>query len=131
MIFTVPDDLYLPSAEVDVNEVTVGAVVSTMKLELFATEMCARVALLPDASLIVPLFNARTFARMLMPSESVSPAWMVYWNTSVVPPLPEVYVAVRSVVPTSSVSCGVPVTDTFSLKVAVTDTTSPVFSRLF
>jgi hypothetical protein len=71
---------------------------------------------------------------MLIPSESVSPAWIVYWNTSEVLPLPEAYVAVRFVLPTTKVSVGVPLalsTMTDSLKVAVTDTTSPAFSKLF
>ena len=89
------------------------------------------VASFPAASLIVPLFKARASAPMLIPSESVSPDWIVYWNTSGVLPLPDVYVAVRFVPPTTRVSCGVPVTGTFSLKVAVTEITSPAFSRLF
>ena len=91
-------------------------------------------ALLPATSLIVPLFKARTLAPILMPSESLSPAWIVYLNTSVVPPLPDVYVAVWSVLPTTKVSVGVPLVlsiMTDSLKLAVTDTTSPGFNRLF
>ena len=71
---------------------------------------------------------------MLMPLSSVSPAWIVYWNTSEVLPLPDVYVAVRSVLPTTRVSVGVPLavsTVTDSLKVAVTETLSPAFRKLF
>jgi hypothetical protein len=68
---------------------------------------------------------------MLIPSASVSPAWIVYSNTRAVLALPDVYVAARFVPPTFRVSFGVPDTVTFSLKVAVTETTSPVLSRLF
>ena len=95
------------------------------------TALCVSVALLPAASLIVPLFSARALAPMLIPSASLSPAWIVYWNTSEVPPLPDPYVAVRFVPPTFRVSCGPPVVVTFSLKVALTETTSPALSRLF
>ena len=90
--------------------------------------------MLPAGSLIVLLFSVRALAPMLMPSESVSPAWIVYWNTSEVLPLPEAYVAVRFVLPTTRLSVGEPpVLSTMidSLKVAVTDTTSPAFSKLF
>ena len=79
------------------------------------------------------LFKARALASMLMPSESFSPDWIVYWNTSIELPLPEAYVAVRFVLPTTRVSVGVPLelsTMTCSVKVVVTDTTSPVFRRL-
>ena len=95
------------------------------------SELCVRVALLPASSLSVPLFKARTLAPMLIPSVSVSPASIVYWNTRAVLPLPDVYVALRSVLPTTRVIFGKPVTSTFSLKVDVNEITSPVFSRLF
>ena len=79
------------------------------------------------------LFKSRALASILMPSESISPDWIVYWNTSIVLPLPEAYVAVWFVLPTTRVSVGEPLelsTMTCSVKVAVTDTTSPVFRRL-
>ena len=68
---------------------TLGASVSTMNLLLDDTALCVRVALLPAGSLIVPLFKARALALMLMPSVSLSPAWIVYLKTLVVLPLPE------------------------------------------
>jgi hypothetical protein len=58
----------------------------------------------------------------------------VYWNTSGALPLPEAYKAVRFVLPTTRVILGVPLevsTMTDSLKMAVTETLSPAFNRLF
>ena len=93
-----------------------------------------RVALLPAASMIVALSKSRALVPMLMPLESLSPVWIVYWNTSGREPLPETYVADRFALPRIRVSVGVPLalsTMTDSLKVAVTDTTSPAFTKLF
>ena len=105
--------------------------------------------MLPARSLIVMILELRASAMMLMPLESFSPnvpvAWIVYSNTSEelslaeggVLLLPEAYVAVRFVLPTTRVSVAALVLSTMtaemgdSLKVTVTDTLSPAFTKLF
>ena len=111
----------MPFSPVIATLLTVGRVVSTLKLELADTELCVRVALLRAASLIVPLFKARALAPMLMPLVSLSPDWIVYRNTRSSLPLPDAYVAERLLLPTTRVSVGLPLelsTFTVSLKVA-------------
>ena len=98
---------------------------------MLSTTLCVRIALFSAASLIVPLFKARALALILMPSVSLSPAWIVYVKTSGALPVPEAYVAVRLSLPTARVSCGVHVLFTTSLKVTVADTTSGTFRKLF
>ena len=92
--------------------------------------------MLRAASLIVLLFKARESARMLIPLESVSPARIMYRNTiAVLLSPPEAYVAVRLSLPTARVSVGFPLELSTmkigSLKVAVTDTLSVAFKKLF
>ena len=80
---------------------------------------------------------------MLMPLVSVSPDWIVYWNSSEALPealvlLPEVYAAGRFVLPTTMVSVGLPLAlstmtaeGDVSLKMVVTDTTSVAFTKSY
>ena len=119
------------------NELTAGGIVSTMYSELSdAAPWVISVAKLPAKSVTVPLFNESALAPMLMPSSSFSPdvnrAWIVYRNNKFALLLPEVYVEVRLALPTTIVIVGLPLTtSTVSLKVAVSDTTSPGFTKLF
>ena len=57
--------------------VTVGAVVSTLKLLLAATPSCVSVASAPPASFKVPSLRLIAFAGTLIPSASVRPASIV------------------------------------------------------
>ena len=123
-----------PSASVIATLLTVGSAVSTLTLELSGTVSCVRLASLWAASLIVLLLSSRASALMLMPLVSLSPDWIVYRNTRSSLPLPDVYVAVRLSLPTARVIVGLPLelsTLTTSLKVAVTETLSPAFKKLF
>ena len=82
---------YVPSALVEVTFVTLGAVVSItsalLSARAFPPEVGAvRPALFPAASLIVPLLRA--IGDELFKSIALSSAPTVYWNVSVVVPVP-------------------------------------------
>ena len=76
--------------------VTVGASVSTTSSAFVANAptvpaaMAGRVnvAALPAVSVTVPPFNSSAFVAAWLRSSDVSPAWTVYWKTSVAVPLP-------------------------------------------
>ena len=67
----------MPVALVMASVLTVGAVVSTLKLTLSATKAAVSVAALPAGSVMVPPFRLKALALMLMPLASVWPARMV------------------------------------------------------
>ena len=63
---------------------------------------------------------------MAMPSVSSSPSAIVYVHTSIVVSLASAQAASFGVPPMSSSSCGVPVTLTAAVNVAVASMTSPI-----
>ena len=77
------------------------------------------------ASAIVPPFNPNALAPTLIPFASASADATAYRNNSVSVPLPLAYDAWRVEAPTSSASCGVPVTVTKRVNVTFTSIVSP------
>ncbi|MNH16878.1 hypothetical protein D3C79_765300 [compost metagenome] len=100
-----------------------GASVSTSTLLVSATPFKARFIALPWASLRVAPLADRPVTRM--PSLSLSPAWTMYWNTSVGVPAPAINSANTVRPPTSRARRGEPATCTASLALTTNTSASP------